>query len=46
MVTENGYGFGEWIAEKYFRSQGVYIINDEFDLFFQAILIRGLIIHN
>jgi hypothetical protein len=30
---ENGYGFGEWIAEKYFRSLGYYLINDEFDLF-------------
>jgi hypothetical protein len=29
----NGYGFGEWMAEKYFRSLGYYVINDEFDLF-------------
>jgi hypothetical protein len=31
--VSNGYGFGEWVAEKYFRSQGYYVINDEFDLF-------------
>ncbi|WP_042458853.1 hypothetical protein [Neobacillus dielmonensis] len=29
----NGYGFGEWMAERYFRSLGYYVINNEFDLF-------------
>jgi len=28
----NGYGFGEWKAEQYFRKQGYYIINNEFNL--------------
>jgi hypothetical protein len=30
--VSNGYGFGEWMAEKYFRDQGYYIFNDTFDL--------------
>ncbi|MFB9759255.1 hypothetical protein [Ectobacillus funiculus] len=31
--VSNGFGFGEWLAEEFFRNQGYYIINDEFDLF-------------
>jgi hypothetical protein len=29
----NSYGFGEWVAENYFRRKGYYVINDEFDLY-------------
>jgi len=29
----NGFGFGEWLAEEFFRNKGYYVINDEFDLF-------------
>lgn len=28
----NGYGFGEWIAERYFRDKGYYVLTNEFDL--------------
>lgn len=28
----NGYGFGEWIAEKYFKSEGYDVINNEFNI--------------
>lgn len=28
----NGYGFGEWMAEKYFREKGFYTITNEFNL--------------
>lgn len=28
----NGYGFGEWMAEKHFRDKGYYTITDEFNL--------------
>ena len=28
----NGYGFGEWTAEKFYRDQGYYVFNDSFDL--------------
>lgn len=31
--VSRGYGFGEWLAEAYFRNKGYYIINNEFDLF-------------
>jgi hypothetical protein len=31
--VSNGFGFGEWHAEQYFRSKGYYVINDEYDLF-------------
>lgn len=30
--VSNGYGFGEWMAERYFRDQGYYVFNDTFDL--------------
>lgn len=30
--VSNGYGFGEWMAEKHFRDLGYYIFNDTFDL--------------
>lgn len=30
--VSNGYGFGEWMAEKHFRDQGYYVFNDTFDL--------------
>lgn len=28
----NGYGFGEWMAEKYLRNQGYYIFSNDFNL--------------
>lgn len=28
----NGYGFGEWMAEKYFRNQGYYVFTNDFNL--------------
>lgn len=28
----NGYGFGEWMAERYFRDKGYYVLTNEFDL--------------
>jgi hypothetical protein len=28
----NGYGFGEWMAERYFRDNGLYIFTNDFDL--------------
>lgn len=31
--VSNGFGFGEWLAEEFFRNKGYYVINDEFDLF-------------
>lgn len=30
--VSNGYGFGEWKAEQYFRRQGYYVNNNEFNL--------------
>ncbi|WP_223592414.1 hypothetical protein [Neobacillus bataviensis] len=30
--VSNGYGFGEWKTEQYFREQGFYAINNEFNL--------------
>lgn len=31
--VKNGYGFGEWLSEAYFRELGFYVINDEYELF-------------
>lgn len=31
----NGYGFGEWKAEQYFRRHGFYVFNNEFNLLSQ-----------
>ncbi|MCT8139957.1 hypothetical protein H1D32_21000 [Anaerobacillus sp. CMMVII] len=30
--VSNGYGFGEWVAEKYFRNHGYYVLTNEFNL--------------
>lgn len=30
--VSNGYGFGEWIAERYFREIGYYVFTNEFNL--------------
>ncbi|MGE8207473.1 hypothetical protein ACQKP0_23590 [Heyndrickxia sp. NPDC080065] len=29
---KNGYGFGDWMAEKFFRDKGLYTITNEFNL--------------
>ncbi|MEH7110681.1 hypothetical protein, partial [Bacillus sp. JJ1764] len=31
--VSNGFGFGEYLAEEFFRKKGYYVINNEFDLF-------------
>lgn len=31
--TSNGYGFGEWMAERYFRELGYYVFTNDFDLY-------------
>ncbi|MEH7075146.1 hypothetical protein [Neobacillus drentensis] len=30
--VSNGYGYGEWKAEQYFRNQGCYVLNTQFNL--------------
>ncbi|WML58647.1 hypothetical protein [Neobacillus sp. PS2-9] len=30
--VSNGYGFGEWVTEQYFRDKGFYTITNEFNL--------------
>ena len=32
----NGYGFGEWMVERYFRDKGYYVFTNEFDLISKA----------
>ncbi len=32
----NGYGFGEWMAERYFRDKGYYVFTNEFNLISKA----------
>ena len=41
--VSNGYGFGEWMAEKYFRDQGYYVFNDTFDLISKNLSISNII---